>query len=218
MRHLVPLLVLPPLLYICGRLLVAPVGMDSGWDEYCYATFSSIDVEDAGWPWVYIRQVDTHWDTTNLSPADFHLAPLIADIAVLLASVILIEVLVYWRRRRRGSWLRFTMLDLLCFVAASAALIAWWVNQGVEHRREMRVIQELRAGKIYTVLDQYCGPEWLRRVWPVDRSRGDFLWPSYNGLRDFNRAVELQLEDTWCDQPNALEELQSVLRQLPSIH
>ena len=134
-RYFVPALLLLPVIFICGKLLLTPVttwrtvrlqensfGLNSG------ALIAVPNVEQYGWPWVYREAIDMG----GLRPIDpdveaysFSFLYLFADAAAALMIVAAAATILSWHHRRHGAWVRFSIRELLALIFVFAIVLGW---------------------------------------------------------------------------------------------
>jgi hypothetical protein len=152
-RYLPPLLLLLPLIFICGKLLLTMVP----------STTQSIPTpQERGWPWVF--QINHDHSRALAVPDDFFsIFILLADLVFLLAVIGTLALLLAWRRKRTGRLFRFSLRELLVLIAAAAIPCAWWAS----HLRQQRVelaIESRWEGTLWLQPASYSAPGWLRRL------------------------------------------------------
>jgi uncharacterized protein len=155
-RYLPPLVILLPLIFICGKLLLTSV------DDRT-STFH----QEVGWPWVYSRAPMA----AGAGGGEFSIVLLLVDFAISVAVVgVAVALLYWWHRRTLGRW-QFSLRGL--FVATLVVgLIAAWFMQTVEPgRREQRYIKQWDASGI--ALKDFADrtPEWARRLLPKEMQK-----------------------------------------------
>jgi len=182
-RYLVPGLLLLLLIFVCGKLLLTPVTGTA--KEYSPKEY------ERGWPWVFLR---THeWPPPTPTEVLFWNQWLIAaDVAVLTTLAVASATLLEWRRRRRGG-LRFSLRELLTATALVGIGLGWLKYRATGYERE----HEVYSGGWHNVEQDYCGPEWLRRLWPGD-------------VDIFFRAVTLEMDPDWTE-----DEARAIFAGLP---
>ncbi len=172
-RSLVPALLLMPVIFICGKLLLTPVWRPETIedveraDEGGVLPLGSGSVGQMVWPWVF-------WETKNLIEWGtdwgkrllFSWWLLAADAAVLIMALAAVAAGLVWHRRRRGRWLRFSLRELLVLVTLAAIAPAWWAQENVRSQKEHQIIEELNSMGVYCQIN-YAGPDWLRRLYPA---------------------------------------------------
>ena len=176
-RYLVPALLLLPVIFVCGKLLLTPVKAEFG-PERLPKNYSGImgsgllGPREVGWPWVYRKTTDgTRMDTGGrdrvlLSTSNI---ALIADIAVLLLAIVVVAWIIIWWTGRQ-SWLQFSIRGLLLFTTMAALAVGWWFNQEYRWKQEALRLAELgQIGANVSVDKSYTGPQWLRRFFDSDK-------------------------------------------------
>jgi hypothetical protein len=195
-RYLPPLLLLLPLIFICGKLLLEPVERRKAF------VLESPDCE-RGWPWVFqVLDVDLDgkfaaFQGLSKSPIDFALFA--ADVAVLLSIIGLTTLFMFWHRRRAGRWFRFSLRGLLLLTAVCAGLFGAWAKVAYDWRQEQQTLAEWEITQEWHDLKTYAGPDWLRRLAPAGQTQIfqrttniDVQWgvrPGINYATEFPRAV-----------------------------
>jgi hypothetical protein len=200
--YFIPTLLLLPLIFVCGKLLLAPLSRMID-DPDVARRYTIIDAGGPpaavrGWPWVFLKTVSWNWPQT--APIEvFYISwsRLAADLAVYLLVLAAAAALLARHRRRRGAWLRFSLREMFALTAAVAIALSWWTIHGIEYGREHNTVAFLTTkgcwAEFLPVAD--CAPEWLQRLLPEDRltifqrvgtavktpkttSRADFNWLS----------------------------------------
>src|SRR5262245_5119831 len=114
-RYLLPLVILLPLILVCGKLLLTPV-----------EDRSNSNVQEVGWPWVYLKEPTPK--LAVVTGGEFSIGPLLADLAISLAVIGIAVVLLFWWHRRTLGRFQFSLRG--SFVATLVAgLIAAWFMQ-----------------------------------------------------------------------------------------
>jgi hypothetical protein len=181
--YIVPTVILCLLSILGGKLLLTPV------QELPIRSLFQITYESVrGWPWPYSHSFKT-LDATSKIPqqrqaTEFFYGSLLADLAVLLTLLTIAALLLRWRYRHRGCWLRFSLGELLTVITLVALACGWASRQHQQWLREQRFIIGDPTADGFDAEIQYQGPEWLRRLWPSDR------------LTIFNRVVRLTVNDS----------------------
>ena len=137
-RYFVPALLLLPVIFVCGRLLLVPlrtsksIKLQDNTILNIGVPYAIPDTQQTGWPWVYREQVDV----AGLPPFDpefeanyFSCCRLMADIAVAAAIVAAVAIMLVLHHRRHGVWFRFSIRELLAMIAIVAVGLSWWVSE-----------------------------------------------------------------------------------------
>jgi hypothetical protein len=187
---------------LAAKLLLAQVQgppVQSSWTSY---------EGSRGWPWPYSRSIKSNSSEFGTPGAwmrtDFSWAALVADVAVLLIALAVAGLLLRRRYRRVGRLLQFSLGEMLLLVTIAAVACGWVSLQYRQWQRERQTIASFPAGTFNTH-EEYRGPEWLRRVLPVER------------LTIFNRAVEVSANDPWADE-TTIASLVRILANAPYVH
>jgi hypothetical protein len=162
-RYLPPLLLLLPLIFICGKLLLTPVegesnGPASNWQQ--------------GWPWVFreFRTLDKSASPVQPAPlaSPMALSPslLLADVALLAAVIGSFGLLLLWQQKRSGTLRQFSLRGMLLLVAIAAVACGWWASHAQLKRREQQ-FKNAWCSSPYGSRTEYCGPEWAKRLVPA---------------------------------------------------
>jgi hypothetical protein len=168
-RYLPPLLILLPLIFICGKLLLTPVELQlrpvSSAAEVCGGMSPVVVPIGQGWPWVFCEYSSLHWLSPN-SPAMYHYLFLIADLSCLATIIALAGFLLMRHYRRRGAWLRFTLRELMLLIALVTLGLGWFQHHRTLQAREATTLAKIGGSSAARTNIEYCGPQWLRRLWP----------------------------------------------------
>jgi hypothetical protein len=152
-RYLPPLLLLLPVIFICGKLLLTLV----------YSRDEPF-VRERGWPWVFqIYQEPIPGASTFAKDDSFSYFILLADALFLATAVTIIGLLLIWRRKRTGRLFRFSLRELLLLMAIAAIPCGWWAYHLRQQRLELAI-----ASRWEDTLTLYSAgssaPGWLRRL------------------------------------------------------
>jgi hypothetical protein len=166
-RHLVPLLLMLPVIFICGKLLLTPViGQFFGKTRNNY---------DSGWPWVFRNAT---YDTstpgiTKVTVEQFSIWLLLGDIAVLVAVILASWWILSELQRRSAGWRQFSLRGLLVLVTLVAIACGWWMSNSRQLNLEQRLERQLNEYsdaheslgpfRDITAGREFCGPQWVRR-------------------------------------------------------
>jgi len=151
-RYLVPALLLAPVIFICGKLLLTPQRID-GFD---------VQLSQRGWPWVFLESADVPQAFKPIDISLFWFWKLAADLAVLAAFIALAAVLVYWHRRRHGGRLQITIRTVLLGTAIAGVGFAWWFHEWRYSQRQEAFFTAF--GDMLSPLETAHGPLWLQRL------------------------------------------------------
>jgi hypothetical protein len=202
-RYLFPALLLLPLLFLCGKLLLTPLSRMID-DPDVARKYGIIDAGAPpaavrGWPWVFLKTITYGWppQSAQTDVLYFSCWYLLADVSVLGLFLVAAAALLVQHRRRRGAWLRFSLREMFALTAAIAIALSWWTIHRMEHSREQQAVEFLQAKGCWVEFMpvNQCAPEWLQRLLPEDKliifqhagtavktpeltSRGDFNWLS----------------------------------------
>jgi hypothetical protein len=204
-RHLVPLLLMLPVIFICGKLLLTPVnvveipGMTADWRSTALTPRPEAKEYDRGWPWVFVHEYKklqpfTSFASAEIQVREFLFGKLLANLALLIAMTIVAWHGISIMRRRSGGWLRFSLRGLIAFVTLVAIACGWWMHHERQFGHQVKTIDELRLkGHIVGGESDYFGPKWIRR------------FTSDEQLRLFRRITELEVQIRRnYDNPNEL--------------
>ena len=193
-RYLVPALLLLPVIFICGKLLLMPVE-DSifvrdvrTFGFQMYRDFTSVSQISRGWPFVFERVIETSelaWVDPEVPSSEFSVGLLTIDALVLLAAIALAAWLLRRHYVRRGAWLRFSLRELFILTAIVAIAAGWWTRVNSEYQREQNLFPMF--GYLAPNTDDAC-PGWLRRLWLAKDLY--HRWPGYDG-RMFLRTTSI---------------------------
>jgi hypothetical protein len=165
-RYLIPTLLLLPLIFVCGKLLLTPVWRQATIIEQDLAHSSFSDMWESGWPLVFL-QLST-WTSDTVTVYHISYWSLLADVAILLAAIVTFGWVIHWHHRRRGAWLRVSLAELMVLVAAFGVATGWWTREYFRWHRQQHAIAELATKPGLSTDTNYCGPQWLRRLWSED--------------------------------------------------
>lgn len=210
-RYLIPTLLLLPLIFICGKLLLTPVLREASIfesDELPRIDIGTIDMHEIGWPWVFSQSYET-FTPENLHGNYFSLWILIADTVLMLGVILAIAKILVLHRKHHGSWLRFSIRELLIATAFVAISCSWLTLKIRQCSSEQHIIDEEWPRSDYFAVgpfgSTYCGPGWLQRLLPYS-DYYDFLLYRTTGIQ------------TWWDLPkDEVNNLCIALRQMPYV-
>ena len=195
-RYLVPVLLLLPVIFLCGKLLLTPVeGRGLAW-------IGGNQANETGWPWVFKRVYYNYVARKQITAVSWFV--LLADVAVMVAAVATAAVSLARRYRRRVHWFQFSLRGLLALIAVFAMAFAWLIS----HYRLYKVEEQLSHTKNDHDEGEYVGPEWLKRLWPSD----------VDDLSLFNHFTSLRYIANATDDPSTVEyvkQLQTTCRSMP---
>jgi hypothetical protein len=168
-RYLPPLVILLPLIFICGKLLLTIVPTQRhvvGVSPYL-ALLGGLSTE-RGWPWVY----ETQWRnpgyvslvTPRRTNIEFSAALLCADLACLASIVAAAAFMLAIHYRHSGRWVRFTLRELLLLVTIVAVAAGWLQYNRAGRAREQTAIAKIGGSGAASPRIEYVGPGWLRRL------------------------------------------------------
>lgn len=150
-RYLPPLLILLPVTFVCGKLLLTPVDSAvGGWNS------------DVGWPWVFAGVAQP----PARRIAHFSWWAMLADVALFLAVLGAAgALLLLWYRRTGGRW-QLSLRGLLVATLAAALVVAWAAGYGKPWQRQERCLKAWKASGITLKNFETLPPEWARRLLP----------------------------------------------------
>jgi hypothetical protein len=163
-RYFVRALLLLPVIFICGKLLLTPVQHpEDFFGAPCDNNF------EFGWPWSF-RESQAIW---NSQLQIFQPAPgqyfspwwLAIDIGSVLFIVMLSGILI-WRWGPRQINPRFSLRFLMLLIVVVALGCAWWRSQDAAYRHEQELAKSLPADQIFYET-ACCAPYWLQKLWPT---------------------------------------------------
>jgi hypothetical protein len=195
-RYLAPTLLLLPLILLCGKLLLTPV-----WRQTTSVGQFLAPDKDVGWPFVFLEIKGRTSDTVTKYQLSYWF--LLADLTILLGAIGASGLALHWHHRRRGAWLRFSLLELLIFIAAFGAVAGWWTRVYVHWHRQQAAIAEISATRGLSADMNYVAPQWLRRLWPDD------------DITIFQRPTGIAVASSAPD--GAISALPALLRDLPDV-
>lgn len=197
-RHLVPLLLMLPVIFVCGKLLLTPV------EVYRFIPgappLTTYEGFDCGWPWVFMQQrYEARMPSTLpvLEIKQFGVWLVIADTAVLIASIAFCFFIAVRMRSRSRNWTQFSLRGVLAFVTLLAIGCGWWATQRNQSALESLLIKKIEAKYSLLLNEGFFAPEWLRRL------AGD------ENLRAFRRITSVYLQLDF-DQSNLTKEFATI--------
>src|SRR5262245_20367662 len=105
-RYLPPLLILLPVIFICGKLLLTPVPL------YHLSYYSAVRRTERGWPWAFQTfegEFDEFTELPAIGDGPIHPALLAADVVVLMLATGGCAALLALHYRRHGSWFKISL-------------------------------------------------------------------------------------------------------------
>jgi hypothetical protein len=165
-RYLPPLVILLPLIFVCGNLLLTPVktGYEGPGFRLSNGNIQFGHTYEVGWPWVYRDFEEAQNPQFPVSPLrqtfKFSSGVLLADLAMMLTGLLLGAAVVRRWSRERHRWLQFSLRGLLCAIGIVALICGWFTHQWAEWRREQRALSKL---EFWEATPKYLGPRWLLR-------------------------------------------------------
>jgi hypothetical protein len=157
-RYLPPLVILLPLIFICGKLLLTAVNghprpYDANISPYLELLNEGETRWERGWPWIFqttttavrfpgyvnLVQVDSDVDSVET----FSIWLLLADLFCLIAIVAVAAYLLLRHYRRRGAWLRISLRELLALTTAVAVAAGWWMYHVNRSKNEVATLKQL---------------------------------------------------------------------------
>jgi hypothetical protein len=163
-RYLVPALLLLPVIFICGKVLLTPVQHP----VIFYVGPYDYDFE-SGWPWSFM-QCQANWNS-NLPVIQpgvcvyFSGWWLAIDIVIVIFVVALAGFLLWrWGARRMSP--RYSLRFLLMLTVVAALGCAWWRGQIDAYRHEQELVKSLPAEQI-NCRTACSAPCWLQKLWPT---------------------------------------------------
>lgn len=170
-RHLVPLLLMLPVVFVCGKLLLTPVNDD----DLGFSGLHSLVLEyDRGWPLVFIHERDDQRNPADIpypgvTVESFSLLALLGDFVVLVAMLYASWWILIWLQRRPGGWRQFSLRGLLILISLLAVGIGWWMHHVRQSRNDEILADEVRSkNKSIACGPELLAPGWLRRLIPTD--------------------------------------------------
>jgi hypothetical protein len=204
-RYVVPALLLLPLIILCGKLLLTPVWRQATEIEQLVGRDEGVhdcqDIAQIGWPSVFLEVL--WWPGNSIQLYRISSWSLLADLFILLFAVAACIFVVVRHRRRRGAWFQFSLFELLAFFTIFGAVAGWCAHESIVYKRQLQAIAKLETKLGLSTEVAYCGPEWMRRLWPED------------DLRIFQRPISIAAdaaapEDSTNSLPELLAELVNV--------
>jgi hypothetical protein len=178
------------------------------WRGELISSDGGIAAFEHGWPTTYLRRRGhdaSAWSLLrDIDPFDVCDTPfdgyaLVVDIAACLSIATIFVALGEIHRRRRGSLLRWSSMDLAGGLSAIALGLAWWQYQVRQRLEEDSVVIALTKHGV-VVQSDVRGPAWLSRVIPRER------------LPSFGRATSVEWSQDTDD--DVVRELSDDIRQL----
>jgi len=230
-RYFVPALLLIPLIFLCGKLLLTPVTVEQeirmardffGLISYSNAT-SRPDTQ-RGWPWVFQHSIDIS-GLRSLDPEfesrSFSLLLLLADLVVLTTFIAVAIYVALRHHRRRGAWLRFSIREMLAAVAVVGIAAAWLARTYAEWRHEQQLFPLYAQLEPHGGQGEYVGPDWLRRLWHEDDltmfRRVVSICPDTESWREQIASDPEEWETRWHISDESIDKAQVVVSHLPHV-
>jgi hypothetical protein len=171
-RWMMPGLLLLPVVFICGKLLLTGV--------FPADRSSVLPIFELGYPWQFAR---SEWSGLGkiIEHGELSWSIFAADCAVMLAAMAAFECLICWLWRRNGYRFCFSLRTLLCLVAICALLCGWVYHWYEGWKREQDIINRKGSGwqvssdnDASTAIEPFVaancslfrGPEWCRQLLP----------------------------------------------------
>jgi hypothetical protein len=172
-RYLVPALLLLPVIFLCGKLLLTPVYRSADQSESNRMTSfeKPKDVAETGWPWVYASTYKPPKSNQRVLSESMWL--FLADVGVLSTIVAAMALLLRWHHHRHRNWVQLYLSDFLVLTCISGAVFGWIASKISGFHHELELLGELRQFDAKPEMS-YCGPQWLRRIYPVDQGQSIF--------------------------------------------
>ncbi len=167
-RHYVVLaLLLAPIVFVSGKLLLTRVEL------WSWTDMDGRDVHSQqGWPWVFCDgYIDDQTKSDATTVYHYSWLPLIGDLAALLAVIAVVGLLLVRHHLQYGRWLKFSLRTLMVLITFTGIGLGWFMHEHYQWQRELQALQQLQAsneGWDSSIGNVYCGPEWLRRLWPAE--------------------------------------------------
>lgn len=170
-RYLPPLLLLLPVIFICGKLLLTPIQRAIAISELKSlngAISGAPMIDQRGWPWVFAETYQAAYFSSRASELQvlrFSIWRLLADIAILFFALIVSGIFIFRRFWKSARWWQISLRELLALTAFAGLCCGWWAFQHTQGKREQHAIERVR----YLQTEQEnCAPQWLQRLWPTD--------------------------------------------------
>lgn len=184
-QFVVPVLLIAPAVFACGKLLLTPV-----WRQMSEWEFNRITgdwsgpplLRERGWPWVFAIP-------DGITDPSFSLGLLVADIVVLLGLVATFGLLLTLHRRRRGRWLSISLRELFALTTVVACAAGWWMYHARLAYRAGQTANQFLKEPWFSGEGGYCGPEWLHRLLP-EEYLGNFMHQTALRVRENSSLQE----------------------------
>jgi hypothetical protein len=167
-RYIVPILLLLPLIFTGGKLLLTPV-----WDEYndwhLGSNIGSFPPISRGWPWIY--SLDDRNFREHEPPVDRSI--FVADVLCLSVTGLLIWFAAVRLWQKKAFRLTFSLRALFALISILAIILAWLTTTYRGWKTEQRFVADAQQHHVITRTD-YVGPEWLRRL--IDKKSLEIFW------------------------------------------
>jgi uncharacterized protein (TIGR01244 family) len=159
-RYLPPLVILLPLIFVCGKLLLTAV-------VSTHQTPFDPPFMERGWPWIY-QSMEANFNPFGELPSVWDgpvsLSPLVADVALMVLATIACLMLLESHHRRHGGWFKISLRELFVFVTLVCVAVGWSMSNWVEWKRKRDALMELWDYKVQEYGEfNYYGPQWMRR-------------------------------------------------------
>lgn len=204
-RYLPPLLILLPLVFVCGKLLLKPVELKlwpvSNQAAVCGGLHPIVVPIGQGWPWVFCEYDSLTYFTKAVT---YHYQWLVADLLCFAAAIGFVGFLLMRHYRRRGAWLRFSLRELMLVVGCVTVGLGWLQYHRTQHAREVTTLERMGGQAVVRTTIEYSGPDWLRRLW------------SHRKLTPFHRVTWLNITGDKLAEQSAIA-LPQVLPEFPEL-
>jgi hypothetical protein len=182
-RYLPPLLILLPLVFVCGKLLLTPVELKlwpvSNQAAVCGGLHPIVVPIGQGWPWVFCEYDSLTYFTKAVT---YHYQWLVADLLCFAVAIGFVGFLLMRHYRRRGAWLRFSLRELMVVVGCVTVGLGWLQYHRTQYAREVTTLERMGGQAVVRTTIEYSGPEWLRRLW------------SHRELKPFHRITRMNIK------------------------
>lgn len=208
-RNLVPLLLMLPMIFVCGKLLLTPVNVVYGWPKGMCFGFGipppTMRDFDCGWPWNFgnfHEEFENAWCFPYWEPRQLSFGLLVANLAVLIAIIAASWFTIQRVARQPGGWFRFSLRRLLTFVALVSIVCGWWVSNWQQSKRERQIVEGF--GEPVYAATAYRGPDWLR------------CFVAEDNLPVFDRVVALEISIDK-NKPKSIALPNAVIQAIPQL-
>ena len=160
-RYLLPLVLLSPVIFICGKLVFTEILVE------IRSALPAIPMPaqhfERGWPLVFSRTVNQGSGLVTVSEHHFSLWALLADLSIAVAVIGLAVLWLYRRFNRPRPW-RVSVRSLLIAVTLIAVALGWLMASYRSWQREQAALEKIAPTfSEYAFQEEYRGPQWLRR-------------------------------------------------------